>query len=79
MTSDISHPKVWVRGLATRLPALVTVLGLMGGGALIYVPTKWVKPADIGVELLTSVYVSMGMTPPETSQIAGAATSPQQK
>ena len=34
------------------------------GGALIYVPTKWVKPADIGVELLTSVYVSMGMTPP---------------
>jgi len=34
------------------------------GGALIYVPTKWVKPAEIGVELLTSIYVSMGMTPP---------------
>jgi uncharacterized membrane protein len=34
------------------------------GGALIYVPTKWVKPAEIGVEMLTSIYVSMGMTPP---------------
>ncbi len=34
------------------------------GGCLIYVPTKWTKPADIGVEVLTSVYVSMGMTAP---------------
>jgi uncharacterized membrane protein len=34
------------------------------GGCLIYVPTRWIKPADIGVELLTSVYVSMGMTAP---------------
>jgi uncharacterized membrane protein len=34
------------------------------GGALVYVPSKWTKPAEIGVELLTSVYVSMGMTPP---------------
>jgi uncharacterized membrane protein len=42
------------------------------GGALIYVPTKWVKPADIGVELLTSIYVSMGMTPPPAPQ-AGSA------
>jgi uncharacterized membrane protein len=42
------------------------------GGALIYVPTKWVKPADIGVELLTSIYVSMGMTPPPAPQAGGA-------
>jgi uncharacterized membrane protein len=42
------------------------------GGALIYVPTKWVKPAEIGVELLTSIYVSMGMTPPPAPQ-AGSA------
>jgi uncharacterized membrane protein len=42
------------------------------GGALIYVPTKWVKPAEIGVELLTSIYVSMGMTPPPAPK-AGSA------
>jgi uncharacterized membrane protein len=42
------------------------------GGALIYVPTKWVKPAEIGVELLTSIYVSMGMTPPPAPQVWSA-------
>ena len=34
------------------------------GGALIYVPSDWVKPADGGVERLLNVYVSMGVTPP---------------
>ena len=34
------------------------------GGALIYVPVEWVRPADFGVDKLTAVYVSMGITPP---------------
>lgn len=34
------------------------------GGGLLYVPAEWVKPANIGVDKLTSIYVSMGMTPP---------------
>ena len=34
------------------------------GGALIYVPAQWVRPADGGVERLMNVYVSMGVTPP---------------
>jgi uncharacterized membrane protein len=34
------------------------------GGALIYVPEEWIKPADGGVERLMNVYVSMGVTPP---------------
>ncbi len=34
------------------------------GGALIYVPAEWVRPANIGVDQLTAVYVSMGITPP---------------
>lgn len=34
------------------------------GGALLYVPAAWVRPADIGMERLTAVYVSMGLTPP---------------
>ncbi|MPZ37054.1 MAG: DUF502 domain-containing protein [Rhizobiales bacterium] len=33
------------------------------GGALIYVPAKWVKPADIGIEGLMSIYVAMGVAP----------------
>jgi uncharacterized membrane protein len=36
------------------------------GGALIYVPSDWVKPAEGGVERLMNVYVSMGVTPPES-------------
>lgn len=34
------------------------------GGGLLYVPMAWVKPADIGIEQLTEVYISMGLTPP---------------
>jgi uncharacterized membrane protein len=34
------------------------------GGALLYVPEEWVRPANIGVDKLTAVYVSMGITPP---------------
>jgi uncharacterized membrane protein len=35
------------------------------GGALIYVPAAWVQPANIGVETLMSIYVSMGVTSPQ--------------
>lgn len=34
------------------------------GGALLYVPADWVRPAHIGVDKLTSTYVSMGISPP---------------
>lgn len=32
------------------------------GGGLLWVPEQWVTPADVGVEALTSIYVSMGVT-----------------
>lgn len=35
------------------------------GGALIYVPAAWVRPADGGVEGLMNVYVSMGVAQPK--------------
>jgi uncharacterized membrane protein len=35
------------------------------GGALIYVPAAWIKPAEGGVEHLVNVYLSMGVTPPK--------------
>ncbi|MFT4172689.1 MAG: DUF502 domain-containing protein [Rhodocyclaceae bacterium] len=34
------------------------------GGGLLYVPVEWVRPATIGVDKLTAIYVSMGITPP---------------
>jgi uncharacterized membrane protein len=46
------------------------------GGALLYVPADWVRPADIGVDKLTAVYVSMGITPPSASPSANAAAPP---
>jgi uncharacterized membrane protein len=32
------------------------------GGGLLYVPVDWVSPAEVGMEGLTSIYVSMGLT-----------------
>jgi uncharacterized membrane protein len=40
------------------------------GGGLIYVPEHWITPADVGVEAVTSIYVSMGLTSPQYLQRA---------
>ncbi|HYB41881.1 MAG TPA: DUF502 domain-containing protein [Candidatus Methylomirabilis sp.] len=36
-------------------------------GALLYVPLEWVRPAHIGVDELTAIYVSLGITSPSAS------------
>jgi uncharacterized membrane protein len=46
------------------LAVLVPTAPVPFGGALIYVPAAWVRPANIGVDKLTAIYVSMGITPP---------------
>jgi uncharacterized membrane protein len=46
------------------LAVLVPTAPVPFGGALIYVPAPWVRPANIGVDKLTAIYVSMGITPP---------------
>jgi uncharacterized membrane protein len=46
------------------LAVLVPTAPVPFGGALIYVPAEWVRPAEIGVDKLTAIYVSMGITPP---------------
>ena len=43
---------------------LVPTAPIPVGGGLLYVPVEWVKPANMGVDALTSIYVSMGLTPP---------------
>lgn len=44
------------------LAVLVPTAPVPVGGALIYVPQAWVSPAEVGIEGLTSIYVSMGVT-----------------
>jgi uncharacterized membrane protein len=46
------------------IAVLVPTAPVPFGGALLYVPAAWVRPADIGVDKLTAIYVSMGITPP---------------
>ncbi len=48
------------------------------GGALLYVPKDWVKPAGMGVEGLTSVYVTMGASAPTILKEGSTATPPSQ-
>jgi uncharacterized membrane protein len=45
------------------------------GGALIYVPAEWVRPANFGVDKLTAIYVSMGITPPPSTAVIKSADS----
>jgi uncharacterized membrane protein len=40
------------------------------GGGLIYVPAGWIKPAEMGVEELMTIYVSMGVSVPRKRQVA---------
>lgn len=54
------------------LAVLVPTAPVPVGGALLYVPPEWVSPADVGVDGLTSIYVSMGITSP---QHVGARTA----
>jgi uncharacterized membrane protein len=58
--------------LSTPQPVLISGQAYLGvliptapvpvGGGLLYVPPEWVEPADIGMEAVTSIYVSMGVT-----------------
>ncbi len=58
-----SHEPVTI-GTKDYVPVLVPSAPVPFGGALIYVPQDWIKPAEGGVERLLNVYVSMGVTPP---------------
>jgi uncharacterized membrane protein len=42
------------------------------GGGLLFVPAAWVVPADVGIEGVTSIYVSMGVT---AGQYLGGTTA----
>lgn len=58
----LSSPEPVAVGGHTYLAVLVPTAPLPVGGGLIFVPVEWVSPAEVGVEALTSIYVSMGVT-----------------
>ena len=45
-----------------HLGVIVPTAPVPVGGGLLFVPADWVRPADVGMEALTSIYVSMGVT-----------------
>jgi len=49
-------------GGRSYLAVLVPTAPVPVGGGLLYVPSEWVTPAEVGIEGLTSIYVSMGIT-----------------
>ena len=58
----LSTPEPVRVGEIDYLAVLVPTAPVPMGGGLLYVPQAWVTPADIGVDALTSIYVSMGIT-----------------
>ncbi len=58
----LSSPEpVWV-GEHRYLAVLVPTAPVPVGGGLIFVPVDWVSRAELGMEAVTSIYVSMGVT-----------------
>jgi uncharacterized membrane protein len=47
------------------LAVLIPTAPVPVGGGLLYVPEHWITPAGIGIEAVTSIYVSMGLTSPQ--------------
>ncbi len=63
-------------GACEYLAILVPSAPVPVGGCLIYVPSAWIRPAEGGIEGLTSVYVSMGMRAPSSLPEEPAAQIP---
>lgn len=71
-------PKPIMLGGERYYAVLVPSAPVPVGGALIYVPAAWVKPANIGVETLMSIYVSMGVVSPQIVESAPERAEPRE-
>jgi uncharacterized membrane protein len=58
----LSTPEPIDMGGQLYFGVLVPTAPVPVGGGLLYVPKDWVSPADIGMDAVTSIYVSMGVT-----------------
>jgi uncharacterized membrane protein len=69
----LSAPEPVLLGGKSYRAVLVPTAPVPIGGGLFFLPDEWVKPANIGVEAVTSIYVSMGVT---TGQYLAGETKP---
>jgi uncharacterized membrane protein len=58
----LSSPKPVSIGGRPHLAVIVPTAPVPVGGGLLYLPADWVSPAEVGIEALTSLYVSLGVT-----------------
>ena len=58
----LSTPEPVLLGGQPYFGVLVPTAPVPVGGGLLFVPAAWVEAAEIGVEAVTSIYVSMGVT-----------------
>ncbi|HIV72112.1 MAG TPA: DUF502 domain-containing protein [Candidatus Aquabacterium excrementipullorum] len=58
----LSTPEPIELGGHLYMGVLVPTAPVPVGGGLLYVPKDWVIPADVGMDAVTSIYVSMGVT-----------------
>lgn len=58
----LSTPEPVRVGELDYLAVLVPTAPVPVGGGLLYVPSDWVTTAEVGVDALTSIYISMGIT-----------------
>lgn len=68
----LSSAQPLLLGGRAYLAVLVPTAPVPVGGGLLFVPAEWVEPADMGVEAVTSIYVSMGVSSPQYMATAPA-------
>lgn len=61
----LSTPKPAIINGQAYLAVLVPTAPVPVGGGLLYVREEWVTPAEVGMDAVTSIYVSMGVTSPQ--------------
>lgn len=67
----LSTPEPLLVGGRPCFAVVVPTAPVPVGGGLLYVPVDWVRPAEIGIEAVTSLYVSMGVTSAQYLPVAG--------
>jgi uncharacterized membrane protein len=71
----LSTPRPVLIGGRRYMGVIVPTAPVPVGGGLLFVPEEWVSQAEVGVEALTSIYVSMGVTAPQHLPVAGAPSA----
>lgn len=69
----LSSPEAVLLHGQPYLAVIIPTAPVPVGGALLYVPEAWVRPAEVGIDGLTSIYMSMGVSSAQHMPKAGSA------